>query len=79
MSDGLIEVEVWDAFIVNHSGIVGNFLSKNSVDNGPLIKDNLRHRRTCYRFTRQAWERSVKIMLNRHRVPLLVRDEGSNL
>jgi hypothetical protein len=78
MADGLIEIEIWDAFIVNHSCILGNFLAKNSVDNGPLMKDHLPHGRTCYRFTRQAWQRSVKTLLNRDRVPVLVRDEGSN-
>jgi hypothetical protein len=70
----VVEIELWEAFLVNHSCVFGRHLVRHSIDKSPFVKANLAHGRICYRFTGHTWNRSVRVLLNENRVPVLVRE-----
>jgi hypothetical protein len=72
-ADSLVQIELWDAFIVSHSKCHAKFLLENSYDQRPFERENMAVARTCFRFTVEVWERLIKSFLIQNRIPVTMQ------
>ncbi|HYD90426.1 MAG TPA: hypothetical protein VEA37_02940 [Flavobacterium sp.] len=72
-SASLVEIEVWDAFIVSHSKCHSKFLREHAYDGGPCEKLQVIIGRTSYRYTGEVWANTITPFLIKNRIPVSVR------
>jgi hypothetical protein len=74
--NSLVEVVMWEAFIIYHYDLHARFLLNHSFDQTPVFRDDMPTGRICYRFTKQIWEDHIKTFLFQNRIPVQVRLTG---
>ena len=75
--NSLIEIEVWDAFILSHAKCHSRFLVEHSYDQGPWESRPVAIGRTCFRYKNAVWTSTIKPFLNQQRIPVTVRETCS--
>ena len=65
----IIEIQLWEAHVINRSGQNARFFVRYSID-GPLLSETNCTGRIAYRFTRELWFSEIKLFLIRNRIPV---------
>jgi hypothetical protein len=72
-SQEIIEIKLWEAYLLNDRNNVHNALNKFSIDHGPV--ENTLHEpgRIVYRFSAEIWENDIKHVLYENRIPVVIK------
>ena len=70
--NSVIEIQLWEAHLLDRSGQNGKLFVKHSID-GPVFQEGFPLGRIAYRFTRESWVTEIKLFLIRSRIPVSVR------
>jgi hypothetical protein len=71
--DGIVEVYLWDAYLLSHSTPLARLLIADSFDLGAYECEGLEHGRVCFRFSTKTWERTIRPYLISNQIPVTVR------
>jgi hypothetical protein len=71
--DGIVEVYLWDAYLLSHSAPLARLLIADSCDLGAYDCEGLEHGRVCFRFTAKTWERTIRPFLITNQIPVTAR------
>jgi hypothetical protein len=69
----IIEIKLWEVYLLYNRRNLYNTLSTYSLDNGPVEKDQQEEGRVSFRFMAYDWERTVKQLLYDNRIPVVVQ------
>jgi hypothetical protein len=69
--EGVIEVKLWEAFLINNRHNLYTALSTYAIENGPVEKGNTDQATVSFRFTAYDWHNTLKHLLRKHNVPVL--------
>lgn len=69
----IIEIKLWEVYLLYDRRNLYKTLSTYSLDNGPVEKDHQEEGRVCFRFMAFDWERTIKQLLYDHRIPVIVQ------
>lgn len=69
----IIEIKLWEVYLLYNRRNLFNTLSTYSLDNGPVEKDHQEEGRVSFRFMAYDWERTVKQLLYDNRIPVIVQ------
>jgi len=69
----IIEIKLWEAYLLHHRSNLHIALNQFSIDHGPV--ENAQHEpgRIVYRFRASDWENDVKHLLYENRIPVVVK------
>jgi hypothetical protein len=69
----VIEIKLWEAYLLNDRSNLHVALNQFSIDHGPV--ENVQHEpgRIVYRFTAEDWENDIKHLLYQNRIPVVVK------
>jgi len=69
----IIEIKLWEVYLLYNRRNLYNTLSTYSLDNGPVEKAHQEEGRVSFRFVSYDWERTVKQLLYDNRIPVIVQ------
>lgn len=69
--EGIVEVKLWEAFLLYNRHNLYNTLSTYAVENGPVEKENTDQATVSFRFTAYDWHNTLKDMLNAQNIPVI--------
>lgn len=69
----IIEIKLWEAYLLNNRSNVHIALNKFSVDQGPVENAQHEHGRIIYRFRAEDWENDIKHLLYENRIPVIIK------
>jgi hypothetical protein len=69
----IVEIKLWEVYLLYNRSNLYNTLSTYSVDNGPVEKDQQEGGRVSFRFMSYDWERTIKQLLYDNRIPVIVQ------
>jgi hypothetical protein len=69
--EGIIEVKVWEAFLLHNRYHVYNTLSTYALDNGPEKKSDNDLGIVTFRFTSWDWNNTLRKLLSKHNIPVV--------
>lgn len=69
--EGIVEVKLWEAFLVHNRNNLYNTLSAYAIENGPLEMSNADQATVDFRFTSYDWNNTLKQLLNTHNIPVI--------
>ena len=69
----IIEIKVWEVYLLYNRRNLYSTLSTYSLDNGPVEKDHQEDGRVSFRFMSYDWERTIKQLLYDNRIPVIVQ------
>ncbi len=69
--EGIIEVKVWEAFLLYNRHNVYSTLSTYDVDNGIQNQKDHDQGAVTFRFTKWDWDNTLKKLLNKHNIPVI--------
>jgi hypothetical protein len=69
----IVEIKLWEVYLLYHRHNLFNTLSTYSLDNGPVEKDQQEEGRVCFRFMAFDWDRTVKHLLYENRIPVIIQ------
>ena len=69
----IVEIKLWEVYLLYNRRNLYNTLSTYSLDNGPVEKDQQDEGRVSFRFMVYDWERSVKQLLYDNRIPVIIQ------
>lgn len=69
----IVEIKLWEVYLLYNRRNLYNTLSTYSVDNGPVEKDHQEEGRVSFRFMSFDWERTVKQLLYDNRIPVIIQ------
>lgn len=69
----IIEIKLWEVYILYNRHNLYNTLSTYSLDNGPVEKDHQEEGRVTFRFMSFDWERTIKQLLYDNRIPVVMQ------
>lgn len=72
----IIEIKMWEVYLLYNRRNLFNTLSTYSLDNGPVEKDHQEEGRVSFRFMSYDWERTVKQLLYDNRIPVIVQSNA---
>ncbi len=69
----IIEIKLWEAYLLQDRTNLHLALNQFSVDHGPV--ENVQHEpgRLAYRFFAEDWENDIKHLLYENRIPVVVK------
>jgi hypothetical protein len=68
--EGIVEVKLWEAFLLHNRNNIYNTLSTYAIDNESM--DTKSEQATVdFRFTSYDWNNTLKKMLNSHNIPVI--------
>jgi hypothetical protein len=69
--EGIVEVKLWEAFLLHNRHNLYNTLSTYAIENGPL--DNVKSEQSTvdFRFTSYDWNNTLKKLLTAHNIPVI--------
>lgn len=72
-SQEIIEVKLWEVYVVSNRTNLHAILNQYSVDQGPV--ENIQHEpgRIVYRFLAADWESDIKPLLYDNRIPVVIK------
>jgi hypothetical protein len=71
IQEGIVEVKVWEAFLLHNRYNVYNTLSTYSISNGPEDKKGRDLSIVTFRFTTWDWNNTLRNLLNKHNIPVI--------
>jgi hypothetical protein len=72
----IVEIKLWEVYLLYNRRNLYNTLSTYSVDNGPVEKDQQEEGRVCFRFMSFDWDRTIKQLLYENRIPLIIQSSA---
>jgi hypothetical protein len=69
--EGVVEVKLWEAFLIYNRHNLYNTLSAYSIENGPLENSNAEQATIDFRFTSYDWNNTLKKLLSKHNIPVI--------
>ena len=72
----IVEIKLWEIYLLYNRHNLYNTLSTYSLDNGPVEKDQQEEGRVSFRFMSYDWDRTVKQLLYDHRIPVIVQSNA---
>ena len=69
----IVEIKLWEVYLLYNRRNLYNTLSTYSLDNGPVEKDQQEEGRVSFRFMTYDWERTVKQLLYDNRIPVIIQ------
>jgi len=70
----IVEIKLWEVYLLYNRRNLYNTLSTYSLDNGPVEKGQQEEEgRVSFRFMNYDWERSVKQLLYDNRIPVILQ------
>lgn len=71
----IIEIKLWEVYLLNHPTNLYKVLTELSLDGGPVEVDH-ELGRVVFRFKVQDWENQVRPLLYQQRIPVIFRSSG---
>ena len=72
----IVEIKLWEVYLLYNRRNLYNTLSTYSLDNGPVEKDHQEEGRVSFRFMTYDWERTVKQLLYDNRIPVIIQSNA---
>lgn len=72
----IVEIKLWEVYLLHNRRNLYNTLSTYSLDNGPVEKDRQEEGRVSFRFMAYDWERTIKQLLYDNRIPVIIRSNA---
>ena len=69
--EGIVEVKLWEAFLLYNRHNLYNTLSTYAIENGPIEKENTDQATISFRFTSYDWHNTLKHLLRVHNIPVI--------
>lgn len=69
----IVEIKLWEVYLLYSRRNLYNTLSTYSLDNGPVEKDHQDEGRVSFRFMAYDWERTIKQLLYDNRIPVILQ------
>jgi hypothetical protein len=69
----IVEIKLWEVYLLYNRSNLYNTLSTYSLDNGPVEKDQQEAGRVSFRFMAYDWERTIKQLLYDNRIPVIIQ------
>lgn len=69
----IVEIKLWEVYLLYSRRNLYNTLSTYSLDNGPVEKDHQDEGRVSFRFMTYDWERTIKQLLYDNRIPVILQ------
>lgn len=69
----IVEIKLWEVYLLYSRRNLYNTLSTYSLDNGPVEKDHQDEGRVSFRFMAYDWERTIKQLLYENRIPVILQ------
>ena len=69
----IVEIKLWEVYLLYNRRNLYNTLSTYSLDNGPVEKGHQEEGRVSFRFLSFDWERTVKQLLYDNRIPVIIQ------
>jgi hypothetical protein len=69
----IIEIKLWETYLLQDRSNLNFLLNKFSIDNGPIDSNHPEPGRILYRFLAKNWEADVKHLLYDNRIPVVIR------
>ena len=69
----IVEIKLWEIYLLYNRHNLYNTLSTYSLDNGPVEKDQQEEGRVSFRFMVYDWDRTVKQLLYDNRIPVIIQ------
>jgi hypothetical protein len=69
--EGVVEVKLWEAFLLHNRHNLYSTLSAYAIENGPLDNSNSEQATVDFRFTSYDWNNTLKKLLNKHNIPVI--------
>jgi hypothetical protein len=69
--EGIVEVKLWEAFLLHNRHNLYNTLSTYAIENGPLDNTRTEQSTVDFRFTSYDWNNTLKKLLNAHNIPVI--------
>jgi hypothetical protein len=69
----IVEIKLWEVYLLYNRRNLYNTLSTYSLDNGPVEKDQQEEGRVCFRFMSFDWDRTIKHLLYENRIPVIIQ------
>jgi hypothetical protein len=69
--EGIVEVKLWEAFLLYNRHNLYNTLSAYAIENGPLENSNVDQATVDFRFTSYDWNNTLKKLLTKHNIPVI--------
>jgi hypothetical protein len=72
-SHEIIEIKLWEAYLLNDRNNIHKALTQFSIDHGPV--ESIQHEpgRIIYRFHASDWENDIKHILYENRIPVVIK------
>lgn len=68
---GVVEVKIWEAFLVHNRYNLQNTLSAYAIENGPANEIENESPTVSFRFTEWDWNNTLRGLLSKHNVPII--------
>lgn len=75
-SQEIIEIKLWEVYLLYNRQNLYNTLSTYSLDNGPVEKDHQEEGRVSFRFMSYDWDRTIKHLLYDNRIPVIIQSNA---
>lgn len=72
----IIEIKLWEVYLLYNRHNLYSTLSTYSLDNGPVEKDHQEEGRLSFRFMAFDWERTIKQLLYDNRIPVVMQSNA---
>jgi hypothetical protein len=69
--EGVVEVKLWEAFLLHNRHNLYSTLSAYAIENGPLENSNTEQATVDFRFTSYDWNNTLKKLLSKHNIPVI--------
>ena len=69
--EGIVEVKLWEAFLLHNRHNLYNTLTAYAIENGPLENSSIEQATVDFRFTSYDWNNTLKKLLNTHNIPVI--------
>lgn len=75
----IVEIKLWEIFLLYHPAQLYKTLTEHSLDNGPIVDDH-KFGRITFRFKAKDWEANIQELLSKYRIPVIVHayDTGNS-
>lgn len=69
----IVEIKLWEVYLLYNRSDLYNTLSTYSLDNGPMQKEHQEAGRVSFRFMAFDWDRTIKQLLYDNRIPVIIQ------
>lgn len=69
----IVEIKLWEVYLLYNRSHLYNTLSTYSLDNGPVEKDQQEAGRVSLRFMTYDWDKTIKQLLYDNRIPVIIQ------